>query len=159
MKNTRNHSKPQSRNPAKKSYPFPVWSGIFEHYDRIADAIWEFLWCIDKVTVERDGVGIVLGGAPIKLEKIVAELKGSRKETVRKHFKKLVAEKFITMRRTPYGQVIGVLHSKKFNIWKRKEKPQSTVSPDNSPTREKHEKRVSLPPEKREKRVRETPFP
>jgi hypothetical protein len=142
----------------KQSYPIPIWNGIFEHYDRIGDAIWEFLWCIDKVTVERDGVGMVLGGAPVKLEKIVAELKGSRKETVRLHFKRLVTEKYLMMRRTPYGQVIGVLNSKKFDIWKRKEKPQGTVSGDDSPTQEKREKRVSLPPEKRENRVRETRF-
>jgi hypothetical protein len=142
----------------KQSYPIPIWNGIFEHYDRIGDAIWEFLWCIDKVTVERDGFGIVLGGAPVKLEKVVAELKGSRKETVRKHFKKLVAEKYLVMRRTPYGQVIGVLNSKKFDIWKRKEKPTSPVSPDNTPNPEKREKRASLPPEKREKRAEETRF-
>jgi hypothetical protein len=127
------------------SYPVPIWNGIFEHYDRIADAIWEFLWCIDKITREEDGVGIVLGGMPVKFERIADELKGSHKETVRRHFKRLEAEKYIRTRRTPYGHVIEVLNSKKFDIWKRKggkEKPQNEVSHD----QEKPQNEVSLPP-------------
>jgi hypothetical protein len=113
------------------SYPVPIWNGIFEHYDRIGDAIWEFLWCIDKITREEDGVGIVLGGMPVKFERIADELKGSYKETVRLHFKLLETEKYIRLRRTPYGHVIEVLNSKKFDIWKRKggkEKPENQVS-------------------------------
>jgi hypothetical protein len=143
MQNNGQTSKSQSKNDAKMSYPFPVWSGIFEHYDRIGEAIWEFLWCLNRITREENGVGLVLGGAPIKLERIVNEMKGSRKETVRLRLKKLVAESYIRVRRTPYGQVIEVLNSKKFNIWRGGEKP---------------EIRASLPREKPEIRVRETRF-
>jgi len=92
----------------------------------MGDSIWEFLWCLDRITAEHDGVGLVLGGSPVKLETIIADLKGD-KETVRRHLKKLVDGKYIRMRRTPYGQVIEVLHSKKFGIWQ-KEKPQIAVS-------------------------------
>jgi hypothetical protein len=115
------------KNGDKESHPIPLWNGVFEHYGRIGDALWEFAWCIDRITEERDGVGIVLGGSPVKLLAIVKALKGSDKETVRRHLKKLVDGKYIRMRRTPYGQVIEVFNSKKFGIWK-KEKLQNTVS-------------------------------
>jgi len=110
----------------KESRPIPLWNGVFEHHDRIGDALWEFLWCIDAITKEKDGIGLVLGGAPVKLKRIVADLKAD-KETVRRHLKNLAEEHYIRVRRTPYGQVIEVLNSKKFGIW-RKEKPQNTVS-------------------------------
>jgi hypothetical protein len=110
----------------KDSHPIPLWNGVFEHYGRIGDALWEFLWCIDAITNEKDGIGLVLGGAPVKLKRIVADLKAD-KETVRRHLKNLADENYIRVRRTPYGQVIEVLNSRKFGIW-RKEKPQNTVS-------------------------------
>ena len=110
----------------KESHPLPIWNGIFEHYDRIGAALWEFLWCIDAITREKDGIGLVFGGSPVKLKRIVADLKAD-KETVRRHLKKLVDENYIRVRRTPYGQIIEVLNSKKFEIWKR-EKPQNAVS-------------------------------
>jgi hypothetical protein len=109
------------------SHPIPLWNGVFEHYDRIRDALWEFAWCIDRITEEREGVGIVLGGSPIKLRAVVDALKGSRKETVRRHMDALENENYIRRRRTPYGHVIEVLNSRKFGIWK-KEKPQNDVS-------------------------------
>lgn len=111
----------------KDSHPIPLWNGVFEHYERIGDALWEFLWCIDAITKEKDGIGLVLGGAPIKLKRIAGDLKAD-KETVRRHLKDLADENYIRVRRTPYGQVIEVLNSKKFGIWHR-EKPQNAVSP------------------------------
>lgn len=111
----------------KESRPIPLWNGVFEHYDRIGDALWEFAWCIDRITEERDGVGIVLGGSPVKLRAIVSALKGSNRETVRRHLDSLEEENYIRRRRTPYGHVIEVLNSHKFGIWK-KEKPQNDVS-------------------------------
>ena len=110
----------------EQSRPIPIWNGILEHRERIGEALWEFLWCVDRVTLECDGVGIVLGGAPIKIERILADLEGDH-ETVRRHLKKLEAGNYISLLRTPYGQIIKVMNSKKFGIWG-KEKPQSTVS-------------------------------
>jgi hypothetical protein len=113
----------------KESHPIPLWNGVFEHFERIGQALWEFVWCIDKITEERDGVGLVFGGAPIKLGAIVSGLKGSNKETVRRHLTHLVRENYIRRRRTPYGYVIEVLNSRKFGIWKRsEEKLQNAVS-------------------------------
>lgn len=113
----------------KESHPVPIWNGIFEHYERINDALWEFEKCIDWITEERDGVGVVLGGKPVKISEIVAAIKGSKKETVRRHMDTLERENFIRRRRTPYGHVIEVLNSRKFGIWKHpQEKPQNDVS-------------------------------
>jgi len=111
----------------RQSHPIPVWNGIFEHYGRIRDALWEFEWCIDRITEEQKGIGLVLGGAPVKISTIVADLKGSQKETVRRHLEHLEGEKYIRRRRTAYGHVIEVLNSRKFGIW-RKEKPQNDAS-------------------------------
>ena len=69
----------------RQSHPLPVWNGILDHRERLGGAIWEFLWCLDKITVEKEGVGIVLGGKPIKVEEIVADIPGSDCETVRLH--------------------------------------------------------------------------
>jgi hypothetical protein len=111
----------------KQSRPIPVWNGVLEHRERIGDAIWEFLWCLDAITQEMDGAGSVHGGAPVKVERIATDLKRDQ-ESTRRHLQKLKDEKYLRMRRTPYGQVIEVLHSKKFGIWHKK-KPQNTVSP------------------------------
>jgi hypothetical protein len=114
---------------ASDSHPIPLWNGVFEHYGRIGETLWEFAWCIDRITEERDGVGIVLGGSPVKLRAIVDALKGSNRETVRRHLDSLEKENYIRRRRTPYGHVIEVLNSRKFGIWKHsKEKPQNDVS-------------------------------
>lgn len=119
----------------KESRPIPLWNGIFDHYSYIGDAIWEFVWCIDRVTKERGSVGLVFGGAPVKLSSIIQDLKGSNRETVRRHMDLLEKANYIRRRRTPYGCLIEVLNSCKFGIWKHsKEKPQNEVSL----SREKH---------------------
>jgi hypothetical protein len=124
----------------KESRPIPLWNGVFEHYHRIGDALWEFLWCVDAITKEKDGIGLVLGGTPVKLKRIVADLKAD-KETVRRHLKNLADENYIRVRRTPYGQIIEVLNSKKFGIW-HKEKPQNAVSPSIEKPIHEHEKPI-----------------
>ncbi|MCH7986006.1 MAG: hypothetical protein IH847_05405 [Acidobacteria bacterium] len=102
----------------KQSYPFPVWNGLFEHRKRLKSAIWEFLWCLDAITNEKDGVGLVHGGAPVKIERIAADLKVDEK-TVRLNLQKLAQEGYLKLRRTAYGYVVHVLNSFKFGIWSR----------------------------------------
>jgi hypothetical protein len=107
-----------------QSHAIPVWNGIFEHRKKIGEALWEFLWCLDRITSERDAIGLVFGGAPVKIERIIADL-GGDKESIRRHLKKLESGKYIRTRRTPYGQVIEVLNSRKFGVF---QKPQSAGS-------------------------------
>ena len=100
---------------SKKSHVFPVWNGIFEHASKIGEAVWTFLWCLDAITHEKDGMGIVHGGAPVKIQRIANDL-GFCCRTVRRHLDMLDGS-YIARRRTPYGFVIHVLNSKKFGIW------------------------------------------
>jgi hypothetical protein len=113
----------------KQSRPIPVWNGVLEHRERIGDAIWEFLWCLDAITQETDGAGIVLGGAPVKAERIAGDLKRDV-ETTRKNLRKLREKKYIRTRRTAYGFVIEVLNSKKFGIWQKEKHPTGVSLPE-----------------------------
>jgi len=103
-----------------KSHPLPLWNGILEHCEKIGPALWEFVWLLDKITVEKDGKGIVLGGAPVKIERIARELDRSDR-TVRSNLDRLQDGKYIERTRTPYGLTIRVRNSRKFGIWSKKE--------------------------------------
>lgn len=110
----------QRRYRGKQSYPIPVWNGILEHMKQIDTAIWLYLWCLDKVTKEKDGIGYVLGGAPVKISTISKELERCPR-ALGHDFQKLKT-RYLRLRRTPYGYVIMVLNSKKFDIWKHSRK-------------------------------------
>lgn len=105
----------------KESRPLPLWNGILEHRRRMKSALWEFTWCIDKITEEdENGVGWVFGKAPVRAGQIAEDLDEDEK-TARENLARLSREKFIIRRRTPYGFVIGVSNSRKFGIWKARE--------------------------------------
>ncbi|MDD4989110.1 MAG: hypothetical protein PHV42_01655 [Candidatus Pacebacteria bacterium] len=49
---------------------FTVSKGLLDpkHRQRMGVAVWEFLWCLDRVTkINADGLGLVLGGKPVNL--------------------------------------------------------------------------------------------
>jgi hypothetical protein len=96
-----------------------VWNGIFDHFSRIGIAIWVFLWLIDRVTKERDGVGKVLGGKAIKIREIASGIKGATYQMVRDQLDLLEHQGYITRKRTAYGFVIDVQNSRKWGIWTR----------------------------------------
>jgi hypothetical protein len=100
----------------KPSYAIPVWNGLLEHRKRIDGAIWLFLWLLDAVTNEKDDIGLVHGGAPVKIAAIAQTLEFDE-WTVRQHFKKLEEGRYVKRRRTPYGYVIYVVKSRKFGVW------------------------------------------
>jgi hypothetical protein len=101
----------------RPSYPIPVWNGIFDHRAKIGEAIWVFLWCIDRVTKEQSGVGFVLGGSVVTAGKIADEL-GYSDRTIRQHLHSLAGHGYITMKLAAHGFIITVAKSQKFNIWK-----------------------------------------
>jgi hypothetical protein len=98
-----------------------VWNGIFDHYGRIGNAIWVFLWLVDRVTEERNSVGIVLGGRPVKIRELVESIKGCTYQRVRDQLYVLEQNGYITKKRTAYGFVIRVLNSRKWGSWAREE--------------------------------------
>lgn len=99
----------------KKSWPSPVYSGLLQnsHPQKMGEAIWEFLWCIDKTTLEEEGTGWVLGKKPVKIDEISESLRKSR-STVQRHLETLKRHHYITITRARRGIVIGVLKSKKW---------------------------------------------
>lgn len=104
------------KNGERDSHPIPVWNGILEHRQRIGNAVWVFLWCIDRVTEESDGKGLVFGGSPVKVGSVAADLELDEC-SVRRSLKRL-AGRYLEITRTPYGLRIQVLNSRKFNIWR-----------------------------------------
>ncbi|KYD12412.1 helix-turn-helix domain-containing protein [Saccharococcus caldoxylosilyticus] len=103
-----------------ESFYFPVYSGLLtaQHREKIGSAIWEFLWLISKVTkeVQEEGEtwGIVLGGRPVKIAEIVADL-GGNERNIRRNLAKLKEHGYIESKRAPYGEIFRVRKSKKFN--------------------------------------------
>lgn len=103
------------------------------HRKRMGSSVWEFMWCIDKVTkIDDKGIGWVLGGKPIRLKEI-AEQMDVDEDTVGVNLDKLEEQNYITKLRTPYGIQIKVMKIKKrFN---KAEKPKFIGSDENDPSR------------------------
>lgn len=99
----------------KQSYAIPLWNGILEakHRRRIGAALWEFLWCLDRITKEQGGLGIVLGGKPVTCEEVAVGF-GICGKTVKRHFESLEKHGYIERTLAPYGYVIRVRNSLKF---------------------------------------------
>ena len=104
--------------PDNNSYPFNTYSGILtpDHYKKIGNAIWLFLWCVSSTTAEKekDGVvwGIVKGNQPQKYPELAKEF-GVTERTVRSWAKTLDDNGYIRITRAPYGLVFSVKNSKR----------------------------------------------
>lgn len=84
-----------------------------KHYEAMGSAIWLYLWCLDKMTsINEDGIGVILGGKPIKLEDIQKDLSLTDR-TYTRYINKLKEFGYISAVRTPYGYVIKVTKAKK----------------------------------------------
>ena len=99
----------------RPSHPIYVWNGVLEpkHRKKIGAAIWEFLWCLDRITAEKNGVGILLGGKPVTHSEMADSFKVSEK-TVLRHMDSLELYGYIERTLTPRGYTIRVLNSCKF---------------------------------------------
>jgi hypothetical protein len=84
-----------------------------KHVKAMGAAVWEFMWCLDKITsISEEGVGVVLGGKPIKLEDIGMEI-GKADNTISFNLNKLADSGYINIVRTPYGISLKVMKAKK----------------------------------------------
>ncbi len=113
----------------KTSYPICVWNGILDHCQKIGLALWVFLWCFDKITIEKDGIGWVFGKAPVKVSRIAQDF-GICEKTVRVHLNRLKAFGYITTKKTPFGLIIGVKNSRK--IWASRSQTSGKNVPESS---------------------------
>ncbi|WP_416826272.1 hypothetical protein [Ectobacillus polymachus] len=100
------------------SYPFNTYSGLLtpDHYKKIGNAIWLFLWCISSTTAEKekDGVvwGIVKGNQPQKYSEL-ALIFGITERTLSTWAKILETNEYIRITRAPYGLIFSVKNSKR----------------------------------------------
>jgi len=115
-----------------QSFPFTIWSGLLEdgHRQKIGSAVWEFLWCIRKITKEvkngKSTVGLVLGGKPIKTKDIAQDLHIHPK-TVEENLRRLEKGGYIKLIRVPYGQIIEVNNSKRRSQMAPEKEPNGSV--------------------------------
>lgn len=89
-----------------------ISNGLLEdfHQKKMGSAVWQFMWCIDKITsINEEGVGKVLGGKPIKL----VEFRGPSERTVSRNLNKLEKAGYLKLIHTPYGISIRVMKAKK----------------------------------------------
>jgi hypothetical protein len=99
----------------REFYAIPVSTGILspKHAQLLDEVMFEFLWFIDKVTSEKDGVGIVLYGKAVTYQEI-GQCLGRPERTVRAHCRQLVAAGYIRTKPTRNGIQAWVMKSKKF---------------------------------------------
>ncbi len=98
-----------------------------KHVKRMGAAVWEYMWCLDKITsITEEGIGNVLGGKPIRLEELAEEL-GKHENSISKNLTKLEEGKYICLTRAPYGLIITVNKAKKI-FGKRERSTQNSES-------------------------------
>ncbi len=97
-----------------RTYLIPVSSGIFDHLERIGDALWLFLWLIHRTTAEHDGVGEVCGGVSC-VDADIAGVLGCSTKVIKRWRTCLLREGYILVHRSRYGFQYQVLRSKRFS--------------------------------------------
>jgi hypothetical protein len=113
----------------EKTYRIHVSTGIFEHCPDMLDSVWLFFWYIDRTTEESNGEGRVLGGMPIIDSRPASELRMPVK-TIRRWRLHLGGKGYIRILRTPYGHVVTLLKSKKWNWGPTLVQPEKTGARD-----------------------------
>lgn len=93
-----------------KGYYIGVKNDLIEpkHYGKMGVAVWEFMWCLDKMTsISEEGIGTVLGGRPILLKEIADDL-GKTTRSVSTNLNALQDTGYINLGRTARGNQITV---------------------------------------------------
>jgi DNA-binding MarR family transcriptional regulator len=101
-----------------KGFFIEVTNNLLEkkHRKAMGTAVWEFMWCLDKITkIDEKHNGFVLGGMPIKLKMVRDEL-GITEQKISKNLHKLEAAGYLELTTAPYGIIIKVKKAqKRFN--------------------------------------------
>jgi len=103
---------------ADRTFRVPVSTGLFRHWRQLGEAALLLIFYIDRTTRESIGpdgarMGAVYGGKPCP-DAHVASAFGCAARTVRRWRNRLAKFGYILQRRTPVGQVISVMRSKKW---------------------------------------------
>jgi hypothetical protein len=122
--------------PTKRSetnYEVGIRNGLLEpkHYRAIGDAVWLYMYLVDKQgkQVDKNGLGKVAGGMPLRDEDIAGTF-GCERKTVRRWRKILICGGYIMAKRAPHGYVYAVTKPKK---WKVPAKSDGTQTAHHSP--------------------------
>jgi DNA-binding MarR family transcriptional regulator len=94
---------------------FLVCKGLLEakHRKGMGVAVWEFLWCLDRMTkIDAAGMGLVLGGKPINLSDFADQF-GTSEVTVSRNLQRLSRYGYLAIIHAPYGIIIKVPKAKK----------------------------------------------
>jgi len=84
-----------------------------KHRKAMGTAIWEYLWCLDKMTsITEEGIGRVLGGRPIKLREIKKDI-GITEKSISCNINKLEKAGYLKLTHAPYGVIIYIIKAKK----------------------------------------------
>jgi len=84
-----------------------------KHRNKMGISVWEFMWCLDKITlVDEEQIGWVLGKKPIQLKEIRKDI-GITEQNISKNLNKLQRDGYITLKHTKYGIIISVNKAKK----------------------------------------------
>lgn len=101
----------------ERTYTIPISNGLLDpkHCRTISDALWLFIYLVDKQTrrVDKNGYGKVSGGMPIR-DKDIAGTLGCSSRTIIRWREILVRHGYITTRRTPYGCAYAIAKPKKW---------------------------------------------
>lgn len=142
---------PRTRPQSEKPTPFitfPVSIGLLEekHVEAMGIAVWCFLWCINRVTMDKidqngERWGQVLGGCRFSHQRIADEL-GLTLRSVRYQMDCLKTAGYLRITRGQGGQQVEVRHSIKW--LRRKTQP---PQPDKKPSENKNPARSTKTPE------------
>ena len=108
--------------PTKRSetnYEVGIRNGLLEpkHYRAIGDAVWLYMYLVDKQgkQVDKNGLGKVAGGVPLHDEDIAGTF-GCERKTVSRWRKILIRGGYIMATRAPYGYIYAVTKPKKWKV-------------------------------------------
>jgi hypothetical protein len=93
-----------------------IKNALLEDKHRVAmgESIWLYMWFLDRMTsISENGIGLVLGGKPIKHDDLVVSFSSLSRPTYERYLRKLKKAGYIETLRTPYGLVIKIHKAEK----------------------------------------------
>ena len=101
-----------------KNFIIPMSNGIFSHWKRMGEALWLFMWYIDKTTREELEQRRALNRARLRWRPVPdsrpAHDMGCTKRVIGIWRRRLRADGYISTLRTPIGRTVKVRKSKKW---------------------------------------------
>lgn len=102
----------------KENFNVGLTNALLEpkHYHAMGDALWLYTYLLDRQTrrLDKDGLGQVAGGVPIRDADISGTI-GSSRRTIIRWRDTLLLHGYVTARRTPYGHVYAIAKPKKWS--------------------------------------------